>query len=338
MDVSLFGFRVKYGIDGFRGGFLFSAGHFKHQSLTVVSPAADHITLSNEGAQGFFLSLKTTLRFGHLTFEPSLLYGEGHWDNGNLYYFFGKPKISGLWIYGVSFRLDPNDRFSSYDRRLGHELGFNLLKADTAIFNNEDVVLFKSPLRAALLFYGMSLEREKMSLSGRLGWLHASIPLSGELSASNQNYFLFPYLFYRVNGSLDILAGFAHLGFRYEHSIFRYDIGLGAIHVFSEKSEFDIHYQQKRLFGGKEGFEEFHPELGGIGAAFLLLEAGLPALLLGANRNTRLSLGLEKAFFLPWGYEKLFPSDTVSIGNASAASTIKTALLSGLSFRGSLRW
>ena len=343
LELSLFGLRANLGVDSFWGGFHFSAGYFSHQDIRFVRPAARDIVLSNEGGQGFFLSARFPLRFAHLTIVPSILYGEGRWGNGELYYFFGKPGISALWLYGISFRLDPHDRFSAYEGRFGHELSFNFFGADIAIYNNEEVLLFRSPLRAAFFFYGLSLEKETMSFSARIGGLHAYIPLHGELNASNQNYFLFPFLFYRVSGSLDILAGFAYLGFRHERRIFRYGIRLGAIHTFSARNNFNIHYQQKRLFGGREGFDNFYMDIEGLGAAFLLLDAGFPSLPLGANRQ--LSLGLQRIFLVPWGYENLLPSGrggggggTTNNVSAPSASTIRTLLLSGLSFQASLRW
>jgi len=343
---SVFGLKGQCGIDMPAGGLTAAFGFFNQ---SPVYAAIEDIVLSNDGGQGYFFSLETPLRFGSLSIVPHFLYGEAGWSDGDLYWFFGKPRIPSLHIFGLYLYYDHYGDWGRYK----HGMGFSSLRADLNIISNENEPLFNTMLNGGLFLYQCSLERKKFAITGILGWLWAGASLEGALTTSNQPYFLFPYLFYNVNAALEAQAGFALIRFRSNQGIFRYNVDLGAVHVFYDQVKADIHYQKKRLFGGEAAYEEISPEINGLGAAFLLLEAGISALPISRRFNRlRFSLGLQKAFILPWGYEKLVPSGGGSPGESSGteifpagepsgtvtSSLIKTILLSGLSIHGSLSW
>jgi len=338
MDTSLFGFVGHCGFDTPWAGFTVAVGLLDN---SPVSAAMDKLPISNDGGDGFFISIKAPLYFGPFSVTPYLLSGQAFWDDGDLYWFFGKPKLPSLLIYGADFSLDQQDRYQHTLRAYGFSAGLE-------INSNENEPLFDVDLDAGLFSYQFSMEWEQFLFTGTLGWFFARASLDGSLNSSNQPYFLFPFLNYDVSGSLKIHAGFAHVGFRYTRGIFCYNINLGAFQILSDQVEARIHYQEKKLFGGNERSEDRQIEMGKTGAAFLLLDAGL-VLPLAANKNQKLSLGLQKAFFLPWGYETWLPSAAASSGGSSGTggssgsggatlSLVKTILLSGLSIRGSLRW
>jgi hypothetical protein len=72
----------------------------------------------------------------------------------------------------------------------------------------------------------------------------------------------------------------------------------------------------------------------------MLLDAGFPSLQPGRQKKALLSLGLRKLFVVPWGYEQVLPGYSGSSGGSgvSVDGLLKTVLLSGLSFYGSLWW
>jgi len=331
-DGSVLAFRGQCGIDMPRGGVTFAAGSITHPA---VSASADKTVIANEGGGGFFMSIKAPLRFGPLSVAPYLLYGEASWDDGDFYWFFGKPKLPSLLIYGADFTLDQQDRYQHGLRAYG-------ASTKLKIVSNESESLFSSSLDAGLFCYQFSQKGEKINFTGTLGWAFAQAALDGALTSSNQPYFLFPYLFYNLDAHLSLQAGFA--GFRFQHrlGIFQYSLNLGALHIFHDQGGVDIHYQQKKLFGGAEAFDAINIELKGLGAAFLLIDAAFPALPL--THKLRLSVGLQKAFVIPWGYDKLLASDTTDVSPEPSSSSIdtrsllKTALLSGLSLHGNLNW
>jgi len=333
LDTSLFGFAGHCGFDTPWGGLAVALGSLDN---SPVSAAIDKLPISNDGGDGFFFSIKAPLRFGPFSVAPYLLSGQASWDDGDLYWFFGKPKLPSLLIYGADFSLNQQDRYQ-------HTLRVYGFSADLQIIGNENEPLFDADLDAGLFSWQFSMEWEKCMFTGILGWFFARAALEGSLNSSNQPYFLFPFLKYDVSGSLKIHAGFAHVGFRYTHGIFCYNVNLGAFQILSDQVEAQIHYQEKNLFGGNERFLDKQIEMGKTGAAFLLLDAGL-ALPLRANKNQKLSLGLQKAFFIPWGYETWLSSTAGSSGGSSGSgggatlSLVRTLLLSGLSIRGSLRW
>jgi hypothetical protein len=337
---SAFGFRGQCGVDTPQIGFTLTYGFFKH---SPVEAAAEKVVITNDGGQGYFFSIEAPLRFGFFSIVPHFLYGEASWNNGELYWFFGKPDIPSLLIYGADFYFDHDGDYGRYQ----HGPGFRVFRSEMNIVSNDHEPLFDTKLNAGLFWYQCSLEREQYTLGGTLGWFYVDASLEGALTSSNQPYFLFPYLFAHVDAYLKAHAGFALLRFRYNQKIFQYRVGLGTFHVFYDRGEAEVHYRKKKLFGGGESFEKIYPEISGLGAAFLLLEAGIPALPVGSKQ--RLAISLQKAFVVPWGYKNLFSfSDGSSGGNGGSGggkpsgdktlSLIKTALLSGLSIRGSLSW
>jgi len=335
---SISGFRGQCGLVMPAGGFTVSYGFLNN---SPVRAAGESFTLINDGGQGYFFGLDAPLRFDFLTIIPHFLYGEASWDDGDLYWFFGKPHIPSLFIYGADFYFDHCGDRSRYK----HGPGFRVFRTELDIVSNEHEPLLDTRLNAGLFWYQCSLEREKYALMGTLGWLYADTSLKGVLTSSNQPYFLFPYLFAHVDAYLKAQAGFALFRFRYNQRIFQYHVNLGVFHVFYDRGEAKVHYQKKKLFGGGENFETIYPEISGLGAAFLLLEAGIPALPVGGKQ--RLTLSLQKAFIAPWGYENLFSFGGDSSGGSSGGgkpsgdgtlSLLKTALLSGISMCGSLSW
>jgi len=337
-NTSVFGFRGQCGLDMPAGGFTVTYGFFNH---SPVHAAAERTVITNDGGQGYFFSLETPLRFDFFSIVPQFLYGKAFWDDGDLYWFFGKPDIPSLLISGADLYFDHyGDR-----GRYKHGPGFRVFRAELNIISNEHEPLFDTRLNAGLFWYEYSIERENHALGGTLGWLYADASLEGALTSSNQPYFLFPYLFAHADAHFKAHAGFALFRFRYRQRVFQYHADLGVFHIFYDRGEVEVHYRKKKLFGGEENFETIYPETSGLGAAFLLLEAGIPALPIGGKQ--RLALSLQKAFILPWGYKNLFSFGDGSSGGGSGGgapsgsktlSLIKTVLLSGLSIRGSLSW
>jgi hypothetical protein len=334
---SVLGFTGRFGIDAPRGGFFFAFGLFNQQPVTA---AMEKVTVSNDGGRGYFLQFKTPLRFGPFGVTPCFVYGSADWAKGDLYWFFGKPDLPSLFVYGCDFGLEHHERY-------GHGLVFRRLSADLNITGNENGSLFDTRINAGLFLYRFSLETLRTSFTGSLGWLYSGASFDGALTASNQPYFLFPFLSFDITAEFEIQAGLAAFGFRRRRGIVLYGFDLGAFHIFFDRGGVDTHYKMKRLFGGKEDSERIEVELKGFGGAFLLLKAELPELRVGTGGG-RLSLGARKAFVVPWGYDKFLPSGTGSDGTApdgafpppetDSRSLIRTILLSGLSVQGSFSW
>lgn len=330
IDGSVFGLTSQIGINTPVWGFNFTAGFFNHSS---VKSSFDKAVFSNDGGQGKFFSFDVPLRFGSVSITPYIFYGNASWDDGDFYWFFGKPKLPSLFVYGTNVYLNQDDQYR-------HGLGFYGLTAKIKITSNENNPLFDAGIDSGLIYYRFLLEKKKTGFAATLGWLFANASLEGALTTVNQPYFLFPYLFYNANANLQAHAGFAFTNFWYSHSIFRYNINLGAVHVFYDHGSVNLHYQQKRLFGGKESSDKIDPDIKGMGAALIMLEASIPALPVGRQR---LYLGLQKIFAISWGYDTLVSSFGIFDGGSNqfgtdAFSTLKAFLLSGLSIHGSLRW
>ena len=314
----------KAGFDSPLAGFNVESGFFQHSPLYANFEKA---VLYNNGGSGSFWNFSLPLHFGRLNIEPSFFYGKAGWEDGSLYWFFGKPDISGLGVYGLNVRYAQ------------HAAGFHYFFMDADIVSDTGEPLFDSHFNAWTAHYQFSLERKNFRLAGTLGWLYAGAELEGALTASNQHYALFPFNFFNINGSLGLHTGFAAFSLKYRRAIFQYGIDLGAAHIFSGAGAADVHSKMKRLFGGEETFETVSLETGGTGAAFMRLDAG--AVELRTGKKVRLSLGLRKLFLIPWGYKQFLPNEGAA-ADASAPSPdeiskwVVTVLFSGFSLYGSL--
>jgi hypothetical protein len=316
----------KLGFDTPRFGLDVSGGFFNH---ALFSSETEAFSVYNDGGQAFFAAIKAPVRIGEWNIAPSLLYGSGSWDKGSLYWFFGTPKIPALTVCGLSL---------GYHKQ--QKIAFHYLFMDADILTNDAEGLFDARLDAYAAYYRLSLEVRNLRLGGSLGWFYADAGANGALTASNQHYAYFPYNFYAVTGSLDLHAGFGAVELTQTFSFFQYRVMIGAVHIFQGAGAAAVHYKKKMLFGGEEAVDNMSLDIGGTGAAVILLDAGLPSVWLGARKKARLSLGLKKLFVVPWRYEHALPGTSVT-PEASKSSTnnlLKTVLLSGLSFYGSLYW
>jgi hypothetical protein len=313
-----FGFQIK------NIGLAFSAGFFSHSPFKVDF---GETVFNSQGGSGSLLGTALAFRFRGITLEPSVSYASASWREGDFYWFFGKPKLNSFWLLGLR---------GAYDV---HSLNFRFFSLDAGILGNDDISLFNGASEGFFLYYRFSVKNRIVPLSGTLGYFYATAGMDGELTSSNQRYFLFPYRFYNVDTSFSVSAGFAAISLDYGFSIFSIKAALGAVQVFRGSGSADIHYREKALFGGREQTGAVSDGLGGLGAAFLSVDAGLASLRLGTK--TKLSLGLKKIFAFPWGYKGLF---AVNGGMTSGSGPsggfdpglLRTMLLSGFSLYASL--
>jgi hypothetical protein len=313
-----FGFQIK------NMGLAFSAGFFSHESFKADFGKT---AFNSEGGSGSLLNTVLSVRFRGLTLEPSVVYAAASWRKGDFYWFFGKPKLRSFWLLGLR---------GAYG---AHSLDFRFFSVDAAVLGNDSTLLFNGASEGFLLYYRFSLKNRALPLTGALGYCYAAAGMNGELTSSNQRYFLFPYRSYNLGASLSASVGFAAVSLEYGFSVFFIKAALGAAHVFRGSGSADIHYQEKALFGGEEQTGAVSKDLRGLGAVFLSVDAGIAFLPQGGK--TKLSLGLKKTFAVPWGYRGLFSAneagapDTAASGGFNPA-LLRTMLLSGFSLYASL--
>jgi hypothetical protein len=304
------------------------------------------VPVSSGAAGGYFLRLGLPLRFQNWSAGPSFLFARGFWEEGDLYWFFGKPQVPAFFAAGISAGF-----------REEHRLHFRYLSLGLNILSPSDETLFTAHFDGIAAAYSLSLNRKPFSLEASLGGLSLSGNLHGSLSSKNQPYFLFPYIFYDLAFDAGFYGLFGVLAAAYRRDLFRLNMTLAAAQVLGGELNGGFHAKQKNLsylgiliFDGGEEYGSWSRNPGGLGAAFLSLEGGLEALPLSRNRRgPRLSVTVRKLFALPWGYEPLLSSGSSDPGGhgggsktaeGSAGGGINPAsiLLSGLSFRCSIAW
>jgi hypothetical protein len=324
-------------------GFDLSGGFFHRDTLNAEVLGAP---VESGGASGYFLCLALPLRFGSWSAAPSLLFAQGFWEDGDLYWFFGKPQVPAFFAAGLSAAF-----------RDEHRLRFQYLSLNLNILGPSDENLFASHFDGIAAAYTWSFNRKSFSLNTSTGWLFVSGGLNGRLSSGNQPYLLFPYIFYDAAFDARFHALFGVFEAEYRRGIFRLKASLGAAHILEGELGITLHSKQKTLpymgiliFDGWEEFFLRSLDPAGLGAAFLSIEGGLAELPLGrrpAGRKGRipqLSLTARKLFAVPWGYENILASGFIDHGEEEGQSpagegpNLATILLSGLSFFCSIAW
>jgi hypothetical protein len=300
-------------------------GAYVNHSLLEINSGKTGIR--NEGGEAGFLGLALPLGIGDFIIEPSYFYGSASWEDGELYWFFGKPDIPILHAPGVSV---------SYNKR--HSVNFYYLSMQADIINNKDEPLFNSQLDCVTGFYRFSLEGEKPIFTGTLGWLYGAGSLEGALTSANQSYSFFPYRIYTVDADMDVHLAYLILDTRLSRGLFDVHFTLGAVHGFAGEAGAGIHYKKKKslFYDGSEDWEELSLSIEGIGAAFLLLDVGIPSLRLGHGKY--LALNVNKLFAIPWGYEGLLENTGESVNRGNSGPLIRSMLLSGWSLNIGLRF
>ncbi|MDR2079341.1 MAG: hypothetical protein LBP74_06455 [Treponema sp.] len=327
-DLSLFRFKTAADFERFGvhvSGALIGSGRFE---LDIGDAR-----MYNEGGKANLFNFSLPLYLGPFTLSPSFLTGYGYLYEGSLYWFFGKPLVPSLYGYGLA---------AGYAET--HLLEFRYLGVEPEIRSNNGEELFTARLNIFLASYTLKpgpaaskQEEGRRRFEGTAGWLYTEGSAEGALTASNQHYALFPFTFFSVTASLNAHIAYGLVRLLFRPSIFQFDITLGAAHVLWGEAKAGYHFKMKRLFGGSEFDGALDPvELNNTGAAFLLLDGGI--VLRNPSRPSRaVSLGIQKALAIPWGYEKFVPD--ASSGTEPADSPVPAVdpellrgiLLSGLS-------
>jgi hypothetical protein len=343
-DTDYTGAWLNAGLDTAPLGLDFFGGLFRRDTLNAEALGAP---AESDGADGYFLRLALPLRIGSWSAAPSVLFAQGFWEDGDLYWFFGKPQVPSLLAAGFSAAF-----------REEHHLYFQYLSLNLNILSPSDEELFTSRFDGIAAAYSWSFNRKPFSLDAAAGWLSVFGGLDGSLSSGNQPYFLFPYIFYDAAFDARFHALFGALRAEYRRNIFRVGLTLGAAHILWGKLEAELHSKQKTLsylgipvFDGREEFYSRSLNPGGLGAAFLSVEGGLADLPLARRtvdregRAPRLSLTARKLFALPWGYENILASGFLDRGeeserkpSAGEGPNLSSILLSGLSLFCSIAW
>ncbi|MDR1216203.1 MAG: hypothetical protein LBK25_05945 [Treponema sp.] len=315
-NVSPFALSGRLGFDAPIFGVNFAFGAFHHGSF--YSDALG-FPVNSEGGAGAFLGLRLPLRLRGFTIEPSMFWGEAEWEDGSLYWALGKPDVPEAKIVGVS---------TAYK---GHSAAFYYISLGLNVFNNDNIQLFSSKDSGFAGVYTFSFEVRGWKLGVSAVWAYAEGSLDGGLTDSNQHYWLFPYIFYYINGEFNINAGLFVFNLRFSPANlpqFFFETIASTAHVFSSHFSWTVNYKNKNLFGGQErsgyGFRNIRGMLG----IFLRLGVGWNALPVG---KTQASFGLRKTLIIPVGLEQL-ETDTSSKGGGADSDLLQTILLSGLSF------
>ena len=247
--------------------------------------------------------------------EPSLFIGKGDFEKGDFEYFYGKPLMPFALGFGMSLYMGSNSFTTNY------------MLCNGKISNNRgDLELFNSDFYVYNAFYKLNANK---NLNLYAGFAGLDIDAAGALTAENQGYFLFPYLFYEISGHLNVKTAYGMANLKTETALAEYGIDLGALTALSGKNSGTLHYKYRKKFANyyddeEEIFRDFYPaHINGSGIAFSVLSIQTKQIRIGENY---IQYGVKKPIAVPFG--KFF-SENKNLSDEEKMS-VKDALLWGL--------
>ena len=280
--------------------------------------------ITNEGAQGFYLGSALGVEIRDIKITPSVLFGKGKFEKGDFNYFYGKPNIPFFWHIGLS---------AEYEE--AHKINFSYQKFGVDILNNKEMPLFYSDIFIFGVNYKYSflIPQKPHSFYGILGLNYVDFSATGSLNPANQQYFLFPYAFFNIEGSADAFVVWTAFSSEFQRKYLTHSLKIGAGNIFGEEINADIHFKYRKFFGDDETEIDETLNLKNTGLAFFLYSLESPSLKI--RNRAGLRLGLQKIFAGPWGLGKFMDyiriREDTDIYENTAESLLKTILLSGLS-------
>jgi len=297
----------------------FTAAFLKQSNIEIsLNDSENKRKITNEGAQGFYLG---SVNIRELKITPSVLFGRGKFENGDFNYFLGKPNIPFFWSLGLSAEYGD-----------AHKIDFSYRQFAIDLINNQRMPLFYSD---ALIFglnyrYSFSILQNPHKFYGILGLNYVDFSANGSLTPANQQYFLFPYAFFNIDGNANAFIAWTAFSSEFQRKYLTHSLKIGAGNILGGEINADIHFKYRKFFGDDESEIDETLNLKNTGLAFFSYSLKSPSLKI--RNRAGLRLGLQKIFAAPWGLGK-FTED----GEKSQAykiqfgSLLKTALLSGLS-------
>jgi len=270
--------------------------------------------VESDGGRIVLLSASFPFSINSSVLDPSLLIGKGAWEKGDFEYFYGKPDLPFVLGFGMSFYQGSNLFAVDY-----------MLCNGKILNNKETAELFDLNFYIYNVFYKLNANKNFSLYAGYAG-LNAEA--AGALTAENQGYFLFPYLFYETGGYLNLKTVYGMANLKAESASVEYGIDLGTLVVIREKNAGNLHYKYRKKFadyyGEKEVFRDFYSmSIKGSGIIFSVLSIQTKKIHLGENY---IQYGIKKPLALPFG--KLFSARNFE--NDEPSMSIKDALLWGL--------
>ncbi|MDR2900412.1 MAG: hypothetical protein LBV20_02675 [Treponema sp.] len=274
---------------------------------------------SSDGAKGGYISEEVFFSIHEITVKQSFLYATAKWNNGDLYYLFGKPEINHVFFPEMSVEYDGK-----------HAITARSLFIDGGLLSNKEDRLGILDIQAWNLEYGFTHKSSGFFLDSALGWFYFNGKAEGALTAANQNYFFFPFNYFNFDGTGNIHIGYAAITAEINPSLFQCKISSGLFQMIYSDIQYSHEYKMKTLFGGSESADAQHLDvLKNVGFVFLNLDLGVNNVPLCQRQGLRFSGGLRKALIIPWNIPGVGDGG-ITIGDIDT-DFIKTILLSGIS-------
>jgi hypothetical protein len=245
--------------------------------------------IESDGGEIVLFSASFPFSINSYVLEPAFLFGNGVWEKGDFEYFYGKLDLPFVLGFGISFYRGSNSLTVNY-----------ILCNGKIISNQEDTELYNSEFYIYNALYKFNASRNINLYAGFAGLSGEAV---GALTAENQGYFLFPYLYYEVNGSLNVKVAYGMANLKLEPTFAEYGIDLGTLVAVNEKNAGNLRYKYRKKFanyyGEEETFKDFRPmHIKGSGIVFSILSIQTKKIRIG---ESYIQYGIKKPLAIPFG-------------------------------------
>ena len=262
-------FCAEYSNDFF--GFLGDFGFFSTDSISIN---ANNI-YSQQEILGFTGKVAIPFYINDFSIKPYFGFFSGETETGDFYWFYGNIKNPYIWQYGIQLAYK-NQNLDGF-----------FVAGKTFIFNNENSELVKIFGKFFALTYKQSWKSAHIKFEPYIGGVFFYGEFDGSLTDKTQDYLLYPYKYYKINGNVDAFAVLNGVFFEYRKCGFCFSTDFNSVFFAAQNGIYNANWKYKRnlFFNGSAGKDSKKID-------FLNL-AGL----ISINCKAEYSFSIEKAEF-----------------------------------------
>ena len=265
-------------------------------------------------------NVELNFNYGNFQFFPFVAFSTLDSENGDLYWFYGDINVPFIGKYGIKAKYK------------NHYYKVCYLGGMANIVNSDDSKLINSAENNISCTYLQKWNYNNFQFVPYITYNFTFCDFTGELNDENQNYLVFPYKKYKINGN--VFAHYIQTGMKFNHSAEKFDININFDTLFflnqTGNANLSWKYKNNLMFDGYSGTDVVNIDL--------LNLKGLLSIYLNGEyhfkiNNSKLALGISKDFLIPFWFSNnnQNESSTEDIAeNFATSEFIWTYIFSGL--------
>ena len=277
-------------------------------------------TYKFQNVKEFNGNIELNFHCGNFQFFPFVAFSTLNSENGDLYWFYGDLYVPFVGKYGIKTKYK-NHYFKVY-----------YLGGMANIVNSDDSKLINSAENNISCTYLQKWNYDNFQFVPYMTYNFTFCDFTGELNDKNQNYLVFPYKKYKINGN--VFAHYIQTGMKFNHSAENFDININFDTLFflnqTGNANLSWKYKKNLMFDGSSGTDCVNIDLLNLKGLMSIYLNGIYHLKIN---NFKLDLGISKDFLIPiWFSADKWNEDSSEslVPNDFSSELIWTYIFSGL--------